>query len=358
LIDSIAVDIPFEHTSPIFGGMTYSVDQDGVMKWQKERYRRLEGSFDQATMVKTIFLTEAERNGWKWGEYHNLLGQRFHTLRVEGSAAKFLQGHNLFGSDNLPGLIPVWCRAVLEALGFIVPRDTFQAWVDGKYRLHRVDVARMGLVGSDRDVSDVLSALTHQGTFIGRGRGISWGHTVMWGRRSSRQAVVKAYDKFHEIHLPSHELPEGISHLEGLKQYARGCVRFEVEFHAKALDKLGLREGAAWHADTSERIFEDAMSKLNISGQQTLTPDLIQRLPHHLRGTYAIWANGQDVRSAFRTKQNFYKHRRQLLPLGVDIALPHSAAHRPKVVSLALVIQPVPRPVPSWAYGTSLLAAA
>ena len=98
------------------------------------------------------------------------------------------------------------------------------------------------------------------------------------------------------------------------------------------------------------------MESLNITGQVPLTPQRMKDLPSHLRGTYALWESGRDVR-AHLARPTYYRHRKQLLAVGIDIAQPFRDDYAPKVVSLQKVIQPTPAAPPRWAYGTDLLAA-
>lgn len=72
-----------------------------------------------------------------------------------------------------------------------------------------------------------------------------------------------------------------------------------------------------------------------------------------LRSVYQLWFDGNDLREIFPSRMTFYRHRKALLPFGVDIAV-----KRPRDVSnvVPLVVTLVGREVgvPSWAKGTAL----
>lgn len=347
MIDWITAKVPIVHPAPIYGGAVLAFDEDGVCKWKRDSFRQLEGSFESSAVCQTYYENNTQA-------HHQML----RTIWISGNPAKFLQGHNLFGPENLPALAPLFFQRVLEAAGVPVSELDVARWESGDYELDRVDVACMLDVGGPQEVRDCLSALAHQSTYINRGRGLVQAGTVSWGKRSGRNTVVKAYDKSAELQGGKrHGLPDAIPHRDALLDYAAGKVRLEVEFHSRALDKLGLRSGRHWHADTASLQWSYAMEKMNLSGQMPLTPDLLKVLPRKLQKTYMQWETGRDLRG-WMTAATFKRHRKELLPYGIDIGQTYDAAVRPRVVSLQRVLQPIPAPAPTWARGTPLLAAA
>lgn len=347
MIDWITAKVPILHQRPLYGGAVVAFDEDGVAKWKRDSFRQLEGSFESTSVCQTYYENS-----------HQAAHQMLRTIWISGNPAKFLQGHNLFGPENLPALAPLFFRAVLEAAGVSVSELDVARWQAGDYELDRVDVAYMLDVGGPHEVRDCLAALAHQSTYINRGRGLVQAGTVTWGKRGSRNTVVKCYDKHGEINAgKKHALPEGIPHREGLNAYALGKVRMEVEFHSRFLEKAGLRRGADWHADTATLQWSYAMEKMNLSGQMPLTPELLKALPGKLQKTYMQWETGRDLR-AWMKEATFRRHRKELLSYGVDIGQVYNAEYQPRVVSLQRVLQPVPASAPAWARGTPLLAAA
>ena len=347
MIDWITAKVPFVHPVPIEGGSVLCVDQDGSLQWKKDRFRELEGSWESTSVAKTHFRTDHAREFGMCRE-----------VWISGNPAKFLQGHNLFGSNNLPAVAPLFFRAVIESLGFVVDELSEHRWLAGDYELDRVDVAEMLDVGGVHEVGDALSCLAHQSTYVKRGRGVISGGTVSWGKRSARNTVFKAYDKYREITGPkSHQLPEGLPHRGDLHDYALGKLRVELEAHARYLDKHGLRDGRNWHADTACIHWDTAMANLTISGQMPITPDLLKQLPKKLQKTYMQWETGRDLRT-WMSYATYKRHRAELLAYGVDIGQVYVEAQKPRMVSLASVITPRLASVPAWAHGTSLLMAA
>lgn len=91
-----------------------------------------------------------------------------------------------------------------------------------------------------------------------------------------------------------------------------------------------------------------------MSDQLTLPTTALENLPPRLVAVYHLWQEGHDIRAMF-PKPTFYRYRKGLLPLGVDLAVRQPHEDRSNVVPLIRVLEAVPMEPPAWAYGTSLL---
>jgi II/X family phage/plasmid replication protein len=84
----------------------------------------------------------------------------------------------------------------------------------------------------------------------------------------------------------------------------------------------------------------------------TITPDVIDDLPGSLRGAYALWKEGHDLRQVY-SRPTFYRYRSKLLEHGIDISIKQEG--RPdNVVPLVRILEARPVGVPDWAIGTNL----
>jgi II/X family phage/plasmid replication protein len=83
-----------------------------------------------------------------------------------------------------------------------------------------------------------------------------------------------------------------------------------------------------------------------------LSPEVIESLKPALRAAVAAWEAGHDLRAMF-SRPTFYRHRRELLPHGIDIAtlMPREVSN---VVPLFKVLEAKPVGVPEWAIETAL----
>ena len=102
--------------------MIMSLDRHGEIEWQSQKYLPIVGSFSAKLMVKSAGLNMVE---------------------ISGNPAKFLQGHNLFGSDDLCGLMLETLRRFAASVSYVPSDYELDMWTTGTYELQRVDVTHM-----------------------------------------------------------------------------------------------------------------------------------------------------------------------------------------------------------------------
>ena len=88
MIDWVSAVVPFPHASPINGGNVVSLDPDGVEQWRIEKRMQIEGSYSSSVQVRS--------------EHHSHFCSH---LRLDGNLVKFMQGHNVWGTSDLHGLV-------------------------------------------------------------------------------------------------------------------------------------------------------------------------------------------------------------------------------------------------------------
>ena len=99
MLDWSLVHFPVLH-GPIYSGEVVSLHSDGSEEWRTYKRTQATGSYD-----KTISLKSSGGNGAGQATY----------LWVNGNPSKFLQGHNVFGSDNAISLLyDVFCILVKQ----------------------------------------------------------------------------------------------------------------------------------------------------------------------------------------------------------------------------------------------------
>ena len=120
------------------------------------------------------------------------------------------------------------------------------------------------------------------------------------------------------------------------------------------LKETDLQLAANWprNAEGITRIFEKYLAGLNMSDTRTIPAEQLAELSSGTRLAYQSWLDGYDLK-AMLAHRTFYRYRKQLLLLGVDIAtvLPREKSN---VVPLVRVLEAIPMGVPDWAYGTPL----
>jgi II/X family phage/plasmid replication protein len=330
MIDWLTAQVLIRSAAALRTGEVSSVDADGVVEWVSAKRKSVQGSYSGTITVKRF------RNG---------------LVEFAGSPAKFLQGHNLFGSDDLRGLgaamIGQACAALeLELL------DSERAGIRaGEYDLKRVDINYSFATGSRENAIAWIGKAAAVGTPQNRGKGrLHKSSTVIWGE-GSRHWKLKAYSKGKELDAVGHELPEALPVRTQLAEWGNDKLRVELELHTRTLQKLGLDHASSWRTETPRDLFDDYLAKLRLGDQVMLSPSAVQLLRPHLRMTYGCWMSGLDLLQ-FMPRAKYYRHRKALLmDHGFDIGVPPDQGPMP-TMPLSQYLETPCTEIPAWAVGT------
>ena len=315
MIDWITAIINVDHSmDDLSSGMVYSVNENGEIEWQSRKKVFSEGSYSSKVLVRShgdqIYYDE---NGLK----------RCKQLYIDGNPAKFLNGHNVTGSNNLLSLNYAFIMKVLAGVN-IIPSFSEQSDIfHGEYFLNRVDCTDYLEFKDSAEVSLVLNRLAETGTYAGRGNATTSNGTVYFGKSSTWYAI-KFYNKFQE--LIKHKIPNKIANSEYLKEFVKNKIRCELVLRKRELNKLYLRIARNWTDDTVADMLKKYINdeKIHINSINEFSDNELLEMPRSLRSTYSIWKTGIDT-STVMSKATWYRHRKQLLNYGIDISVkPHT----------------------------------
>jgi II/X family phage/plasmid replication protein len=332
MIDWVTATLPFSSAAKVFGGRVISMDSDGVVEWQSEKSLPVVGSYDAKMHV---------------------IARGDNMITIHGNPCKFIQGHNLFGSDDLVGLVTEVMKRICKALAIPVVLKDLRSWLEGNYQLNRVDIAYMYSLGSRANVKAWLRAAEFQSKSR-HGRPLARGTTVYWGKHSRRWAI-KAYGKADEISsTKEHKLPPELPHRDRLADFAEDKLRIELVLRSMQLKDLPfLKLARMWYADVPAGLHAHFLGSIDMSDQFTLPPETVRDLKPRLVGIYRLWENGEDLRAMY-PKNSFYRYRRELLAHGIDIAIVQPK-RTDNVVPLVRALRPqAMADVPQWARDTEL----
>ena len=122
MIDWITAVINCDHDpSKLMAGMVMSFDINGQPEWVVNKNVSVEGSHSTKIQIKS----HTDSQIW-----------------ISGNPVKFLQGHNIFGTDDLTYLMGRFFDALLghEELGLSPTDVQYEAIQAGHYFLKRVDI--------------------------------------------------------------------------------------------------------------------------------------------------------------------------------------------------------------------------
>lgn len=331
MIDWLTIRIPCH--VPIPSGKLISVDASGAIDYIVDKRHHVEGSHSSKTSVRFF--------GYDL------------TTEISGNPAKFLQGHNLFGSSDLYGVSQDFIAAVLARLDYEPDETTRRLISEGTLILTRIDTTEMWGFGNLPRALNVIRALGERSHLAYRGRGtLHKESTVYWNPKSTRLAA-KAYAK--GVELKAHQLPGDLPMRDDLLAYAQDKVRIEFTIRGPWLKRRGLDVTRNWDTlgVTPESLHAELMAQMSVTDAVLIESDHQDKLPPVLRLVYDAWATGKDLRRIL-PRSTFYKRRRQLLEHGIDIAASVPTEPVSNVVPLRVTFAGERATVPSWAIGTPL----
>lgn len=333
MIDWVTAILPCKHDpSKLISGLIYSYDSLGNEEWMVEKKLSVEGSFSSKVQIKS----------------HD----NFH-IWISGNPTKFLQGHNIFGSNDLRHLMGLFFDELLKQdIGLCPDPFQYNKIKDGEYQLTRVDVNESWHLDNKKDVLAWIRAVGSTAYMKHRGAGQFSGDTAYFGKNSRRWSL-KCYSKGHELSAKGHRLPKELM-IPELLEYADKALRIEAVVRSMELKRLGLDYASNWDIDTATMLLRSYLDNLEMSDVYMLKDDVLDSLPMRLRMVYQSWLNGDDLKQIM-TKPTFYRVRKQLEKYGVDIATA-TPKEKTNVVPLVRYLKAEPVGIPDWAYEKKLVA--
>lgn len=332
MIDWVTAIIPCLHEEIVHDGQVMSITPDGEVQWISDKKMTVRGSDESSIQIKT-------------SRDHPLT-----HLYVDGNPVKFLQGHNLWGTDDLVGLMYHFLLKVTSMVGLSPSEDDLHAWAIGAYELKKVDVNYSWHLASISDVLAWIRAAESAARLRHRGPGVLKGSTLYFGQHSRRWSL-KAYSKGDEVSTKGHHLPERLQ-LSPIIDWANRSLRLEVRLSALELKRRGLHLASNWAHNTPTEIHTELLSGLEMSENYIIPDKDIPNLPARLQAAYLAWKDGHDLRSIY-PRPTYYRYRKQLLDHGIDIAIPQKRDSS-NVIPLIRVLEAKPVGIPDWAIGTDL----
>ena len=333
MIDWVTAIVPCSNLEKVqlHDGKICRVKANGELEWEKEIGISIPGSHDSSIRLSR--------------DYHS----HFSHIRVDGNPVKWLQGHNIFGSNNLIGLVYSLMKRLAEIIPLYPTPAERTAWAEGSYILNRVDCTEMWELPSQSDVLSWLNVAQHQSRSR-HGRPIMTGGTLYFGKNSLAWAF-KFYSKGEEVHAKNHTLPSTLPFLDELNLFAGNKLRAELVLRKRALEKQVYHYAANWTELTSRELFNQYLKTIQFSDQFKLTNTVLDALSPRLKLTYNSWIESHDLRSLL-PKNTFYRYRRELLNYGIDISVSPNTYTKP--VQIKDVVHREPIQIPQWALGTDI----
>ena len=239
------------------------------------------------------------------------------TLLMSGNPAKFLQGHNAFGSDDLTGLYLESGNLLRQNAGLFPSPDSWDACQFLMPNFSRIDITRSYRFKSDAEKQDFIRYIA--GTARTRhGASKLFGSETAYFGLGSRRWTFKIYDKLAEYRKNN----KGQKIDDEIIDWLKGVARFELCLRSPELNVIN-QTVAKGGVISLQPIWEDYYNRIDFNENTSMKKNEdYGKLNSAQIGTYLRWQNGDDLRKAM-TKPTFYRQRQAIKKeLGVDISVP------------------------------------
>ncbi len=275
MIDYIDAVVPMKHEKVIRKGYKIITKEDGSSS-ETNYPTRVFGKNGSSIQIQSV---DAEH------------------VRIIGNLAMFIQGQNVFGTDNLIGLC---CKAfadIAEKLELKPTKENRRQWRAGDFQINSIDVTYNYDLSSQ---SNVCNWLDQAAVSLGSGKQLveiirpsSSRHvTGIYLGKKSKIISVKFYNKYLQLSRGAKNkkrIKEGGPILQQLVNSTKGLLRCEIRFHKGYLKKHELTMAYDLVPIVLRQHFYRKLKKIHL-GVSTILPvqDLeglttSQRLACHVR---------------------------------------------------------------------------
>ena len=234
------------------------------------------------------------------------------SIEISGNFYKFLNHHNVTGSNDLIGLVfDLINHLTALEIGIQPTEQELKDIQDGKFRLFRVDVNKAILFDSKVKALDHLEDLKSTASYPYRKK-TTYSNGVYFGMRSKRWCL-KFYHKGTEVQAHKNgEFPLD----DELKALADLMVRAEMRINSYQLKEWDLQFGYQWSTGIAQSLLDTTLNKLALPTKPVVEEPKFESSAD--RKFYKCWLDGDaEICYSLRTIQRYTK--RFLHEYGINI---------------------------------------
>lgn len=301
MIDWFSGFVPLQHSEDLNGGYITDTDQHGVLKWKKAKFQKCEGSFSDVVSIRSDHSS----------------GMNSH-IYVHGNLVKFFQGHNLFGSNDLEGLLKHFITELVQK-GHISPLVSDPLGDIQNTRITRLDLTEGFRLKDSDEVNSWLQGAEQNTTMKYRGRGVFTRGTLYYGKHSQMWAL-KLYNKHAELIANKRKHKKAS---QKLIDYSDGILRAEIVLRTKELARIVNQPFMLlkhYNLEFYKNTYANYAQKLEIGKMESKDVQKLEELKPSEQATYEMFRNGMDIQGIL-SRATFYRHKKAILEkTGVNIA--------------------------------------
>lgn len=263
----------------------------------------------------------SSRNFTVWTPNHG-------SLYLSGNPVKLLQGHNLWGSDDLLGLYLEAGVFVRHHVGLFPGPQSWKACMFSRPRFTRIDLTRSYRFQTQAEADDYIRFVAGNARSRHGAATLVGGSTAYFGQHS-RRWTMKIYAKAHEYLHHERKVQRLVAKvLNGdLVEWSQGIVRFELTLRTPELEDInsyryGQQAFESQHLLDVWQHYFDRITMTENTIMNTASPLLEHTLPGRLHGALSLWRAGADLRAIY-PRNTFYRYRLEILDkTGIDVSVP------------------------------------
>jgi hypothetical protein len=263
----------------------------------------------------------SSRNFTVWTPNHG-------SLYLSGNPVKLLQGHNLWGSDDLLGLYLEAGVFVRHHVGLFPGPQSWKACMFSRPRFTRIDLTRSYRFDTQAEADDYIRYVAGNARSRHGAATLVGGSTAYFGQHS-RRWTMKIYAKHHEYLHQERRAVRRVTHCvkDELVEWSKGIARFELTLRTPELEdinsyRFGMQPFQSQHLRDVWQHYFDRIIMTENSTMNTSSPLHESSLPGRLLGALYLWRSGKDLRAAY-SRPTFYRYRLEILDkLGIDVSVP------------------------------------
>lgn len=321
MIDWLDFTIEVQHET-IENGRYMAIEYDGEIVFESNRMRKVEGSYSSTVQVTSRSSEDFYSKAFiELGLYTgNDTGGQSSAISFFGNPVKYLQGHNVIGSDCYASYAKELVLDVLPKLGVSqsVIDECVKKIEEYNFWITRIDITEMIDLGTDKDVNAYLDMMPL--TVKARGDRCDYTKSTFYVGKHSGLWTLKFYNKFKELTSRSkHHKLNSLFTDTGLLEFSRGKLRAELTLRKKQLDRLKVTH-ASKLKNSLRSLYKQHLEKMTMTNQ-IADIDALYELSDCYQATYFKWRDGQ-LPKHFLPKSTFYDHKKVLKAIGIDISLP------------------------------------
>lgn len=319
-------------------GHVFSVDQDGVVKWDVPQKLVHRGSHETSLRIRSDGMrVTLDGNVGRFDRSDNLFGYSVaDCIRIANTLLALFDLPPFTDFAPMPlhrkgGLSEGVTPASLD-----MRRDNDAGFQAVGAVITRVDLTKNWQTGSPGNCSQFIRHL--QGFKSGRFEPRPYKTTgVSWGE-GSKFWYGKCYDKAAEYFRQCGKGSKKFDPVLFAYMHDSGIARHEIELKSRYLKQHNLWRFSKWVDGMEERIY--ALFNDVIDGSAVV--DSYLEIPGRAGELAVAWRDGADLKK--RLAQNtYYRYRRELLVFGIDIAVPCNVSRlrsRVEIITLAPAVRP------------------